>query len=138
VAALAALAGAACGGRRPPASPVVRAWLRDFTITASRTTLPAGSILFRIHNWGPDTHEFVVVRTDLPADRLPLQADGLTVDEESPRLHPVGADESVEIEDTDSLLLRLPPGHYVVFCNLEGHYLGGMHLALEVDRGAAP
>jgi uncharacterized cupredoxin-like copper-binding protein len=26
----------------------------------------------------------------------------------------------------------LAPGHYVLFCNLEGHYLGGMNVSLEV------
>ena len=32
--------------------------------------------------------------------------------------------------------LTLSPGRYVLFCNLEGHYLAGMHAAIEVSAGA--
>ena len=31
-----------------------------------------------------------------------------------------------------TLVLHLAPGHYVLYCNLEGHYLGGMYAALTV------
>jgi hypothetical protein len=32
-----------------------------------------------------------------------------------------------------TLPLTLAPGRYVFFCNLDGHYLGGMHAVLEVS-----
>jgi uncharacterized cupredoxin-like copper-binding protein len=28
--------------------------------------------------------------------------------------------------------VRLPPGHYVLYCNMEGHYLAGMHAEVTV------
>jgi uncharacterized cupredoxin-like copper-binding protein len=73
----------------------------------------------------------VVVRSGLPADGLPHGADGLSVDEDQVEV----VDELGEVatRTTASLTLDLGPGHYVFFCNLEGHYLGGMHGALDVS-----
>ena len=31
------------------------------------------------------------------------------------------------------LRLHLAPGRYVLFCNMSGHYLGGMHTELVVE-----
>ena len=45
----------------------------------------------------------------------------------------LGEDESVQLDERHQLDLDLDPGHYVLFCNLEGHYLGGMHVDLEVQ-----
>jgi uncharacterized cupredoxin-like copper-binding protein len=104
--------------------------LHDFRISATTTQVAEGSILFHVRNAAPATHEFLVVRTDLPADGLPLGPDGLRVDEEA--LHSVGEISQVDAGTTGSLALRLPPGRYVFFCNLDGHYLGGMHGVLQV------
>jgi uncharacterized cupredoxin-like copper-binding protein len=76
------------------------------------------------------THEFVVVRTDLPDDQLPIGSDGLSVNEEW--LSSMGELDDVPASQSRSLTVDLAPGRYVFFCNLEGHYLGGMHGVLEV------
>ena len=81
---------------------------------------------------GRAPHEFIVVRTNRAPDKLPLQRDGLTVDEEGPGVAPVDEAEGLDIADRRTLLLDLAPGHYVLFCNMEGHYLGGMHAAFTV------
>jgi uncharacterized cupredoxin-like copper-binding protein len=93
-------------------------------------------VVFLVHDKGPSTHEFNVVRTDLPADRLPLRPDGLTVDEDSPLIHFIGGIDELDIGDNGMLRVRLLPGRYVLFCNLEGHYLGGMHVLLDVRSDA--
>jgi uncharacterized cupredoxin-like copper-binding protein len=108
--------------------------LRDFSIRTSTSTVAAGTVAFSIDNRGPATHEFVVVRTDLPHDRLPAAADGLSVDEDA--LTGVGEISEVDIWTISTLELRLAPGHYVFFCNLEGHYLGGMSGTLVVSDDA--
>jgi uncharacterized cupredoxin-like copper-binding protein len=100
-------------------------------------TIAAGFVDFVVHSKGPSTHEFNVVQTDLPPDQLPLRPDGLTVDEDSSLLHFVGGIGELDIGQTETLALRLPPGRYVLFCNLEGHYLGGMHALLEVRSDVA-
>jgi uncharacterized cupredoxin-like copper-binding protein len=104
--------------------------LKDFSITPTQQTVPAGDVVLRVANQAPVTHEFVVVRTDLPADGLPIGPDGLSVNEEW--LSAMGELGEVAATDAGTLPLTLPPGRYVFFCNLEGHYLGGMHAVLEV------
>jgi uncharacterized cupredoxin-like copper-binding protein len=122
-------------GRRhgpQPAGTPVKVRLADFRVRPDRASVPAGAVRFDLVNNGPSTHELIVVRTDRTPGRLPLQRDGLTVDEEAPGLHALDEAEGLDIADHRTLLLRLPPGHYVLFCNMEGHYLGGMHAALTV------
>lgn len=102
---------------------------RDFHITAPKQ-VPNGNISLEVTNKGPDAHELIVVRA--PGARLPLRSDGLTVNEEDlrpatePSLDP-GSPGSVRW-----LRLHLPPGRYVLFCNMSGHFMGGMHTVLVV------
>ena len=123
----------ACSSQASPRSGVVLPVTeKDYRITSSITDLPAGIVSFDVHNRGPSTHEFVVFETNQPEDQLPLGADGLTINEDSPSIHHVGEFSEVDIGQSRTLGLRLPPGRYVLVCNLEGHYLGGMHLVVTV------
>jgi uncharacterized cupredoxin-like copper-binding protein len=106
--------------------------LKDFEVEQEATAVPAGTVSFRIRNQGPTTHEVIFVRTDRAPDDLPLQGDGLTVDEEGPGIKFLGEVEGLDIDDRQTVALDLAPGHYVLYCNLEGHYLGGMYEALTV------
>ena len=110
--------------------------MRDFKLKVSRSAVPAGKVVIRVHNRGPSTHEINVDRTDLPSGALPLKADGLTVAEDTPALHRVDSIEQLDLGDSGDLSLRLEPGHYVLYCNLEGHYLGGMHVSFDVASPA--
>ena len=107
----------------------VHVTVKDFAITAPRT-VPAGDVTLLVRNAGPATHEFVVVRTDVPADGLPIGSDGLSVNEEW--LPVVDELEDIPMWTTQTLSLHLEPGRYVFFCNLAGHYLGGMRRGVEV------
>jgi uncharacterized cupredoxin-like copper-binding protein len=129
VAALAPVLLIGCTGQTPKGTPV-DVTLKDFSISPSTQTIGTGEVLLRASNLAPITHEFIVVRTDLPADRLPIGPDGLSVNEDW--LSSMGEIEETPPGWTGMLSLTLPPGHYVFFCNLEGHYLGGMHAALQV------
>jgi uncharacterized cupredoxin-like copper-binding protein len=115
-----------------PSGTPVNVLLKDFEVQQDAAVVPAGTVSFRIRNQGPTTHEFIVVRTDRAPDKLPLQRDGLTVNEEAPGIDLLDEAEGLDIDDRQTLDLRLAPGHYVMYCNLEGHYLGGMHAALTV------
>jgi uncharacterized cupredoxin-like copper-binding protein len=115
-----------------PSGTPVNVLLEDFRVRQDAAVVPAGTVSFRILNQGPTTHEVIVVRTDLAPDKLPLQPDGLTVNEEAPGIDLLDEVEGLDIDDRETLALRLAPGHYVLYCNLEGHYLGGMHEALTV------
>jgi uncharacterized cupredoxin-like copper-binding protein len=106
--------------------------LEDFEVRQEATVVRSGTVSFRIRNQGPTTHEVIVVRTDRAPDKLPLQSDGLTVDEEGPGITFLEEVEGLDIDDRQTLVLDLAPGNYVLYCNLEGHYLGGMYEALTV------
>jgi uncharacterized cupredoxin-like copper-binding protein len=115
-----------------PSGTPVNVLLEDFKVRMDTAVVSAGTVSFRLLGQGPTTHEFIVVRTDRPPDKLPLQRDGLTVDEEAPGVELVDEAEGLDIDDRQTLDLRLAAGNYVLYCNLEGHYLGGMYAALTV------
>ena len=115
-----------------PSGTPVNVLLKDFRVRQDVAVVPAGIVSFRILNQGPTTHEYIVVRTDRAPDKLPLQRDGLTVNEEAPGIDLLDEAEGLDIDDRQTLVLDLAAGHYVMYCNLEGHYLGGMHAALTV------
>jgi uncharacterized cupredoxin-like copper-binding protein len=132
---LAASAAAGCArGDAAPRGKVVEVHERDFVMTAKVTAVRTGLVTFRVGNSGPSTHEFLVDRTSENADALPLRANDITVNEQSKLLHPVGSLGEIRLGATRELTLRLDPGHYVLFCNLEGHYRGGMFVSFEVIR----
>jgi uncharacterized cupredoxin-like copper-binding protein len=115
----------------PPGTPV-NVLLEDFKVREDAAVVPAGTVSFRIRNQGPTSHEFILVRTERAPDKLPLQSDGLTVNEEAPGIKLLDEAEGLDIDDRQELVLDLAAGHYVMYCNLEGHYLGGMYAALTV------
>jgi uncharacterized cupredoxin-like copper-binding protein len=115
-----------------PRGTPVNVLLEDFTLRRDVDVVPAGTVRFRILNQGPTTHELSVIRTDRAPDKLPLQRDGLTINEDAPGMDFLDEAEGLDIGDRRTLALRLAPGNYVLYCNMEGHYLGGMHAALTV------
>lgn len=106
--------------------------LQDFKLSTSTVDLPAGRVTFAVTNDGPSTHEFNVDRTKLAADALPIDTTGLFVAENSPLLKREGSVESAGLATRHNLTLTLTPGTYVVYCDLEGHYLSGMHVKIRV------
>jgi uncharacterized cupredoxin-like copper-binding protein len=110
----------------------VNVLLEDFKVREDVAVVPAGMVTLRIRNQGPTRHELIVIRTDFAPDKLPLQQDGLTVDEEKRGIELVEEVNGMDIDERHNLDLRLAPGNYVMYCNLEGHYLGGMHASLAV------
>jgi hypothetical protein len=109
--------------------PVVRVSEQDFKIKAPRR-LRAGEVRFRLRNRGPDTHELIIVRLGRRA--IPLRQDGLTVDEDALEARTAATIEAVERGGSREKQVVLAPGRYVLFCNMAGHYLGGMHATLVV------
>ena len=103
----------------------------DFHITAP-DVVRAGRVNLHVTNSGPDDHELIVVRrTD---GELPLRADGLTVDEKAIRARVAGALEAGKPGRVRTLKMKLKPGRYELFCNMSGHYLGGMEATFEAVR----
>ena len=118
--------------RSPAPAGDVQATTVDFKITMP-TTLTAGAHTIGLTNDGTVGHELVLFKTDLPANALPLQANG-DVNEASSELVNVGdSGEPLKAGGTESFDTKsLNPGHYVAVCNLPGHYQLGMKLNVTV------
>ena len=128
-----ALSGCGVTGRATarPLGRTVQVTERDFHITAP-TQLPVGRVRLTVRNGGPDAHELLVARVGGGAP-LPLRRDGLTVDEERIQAATVGKLEPGAPKSVREVTVNLTPGRYVLFCNMYGHYRGGMHSQLVVN-----
>ena len=126
-----ALSGCGVAGSAGARTPVQTAQVteRDFHIKAP-SELKAGEVRLSVHNEGPDQHELIVVRAG--AKPLPFRRDGLTIDEDAVESSKAGGLEPGAAKSRRTLDLDLRPGRYVLFCNMYGHFLGGMHRQLVV------
>jgi len=116
----------------PKGSRVVHVDERDFHIQLSNVTLPAGDYVFVDTNHGPSPHELVMWKTNDPADRLTLRTNH-RVNEDSPTLtSALDSGSSLNPGETRLLTTTLEPGHYVIACNLPGHFLAGMRVDINV------
>ena len=117
---------AACGG----GATKINATLTDYAMELSATSAKAGEVTFHITNDAEATiHEFVVVQTDTLAADLPV-GDDLLVDESL--FTPVDEVEDLEAGKSADLTVTLEPGHYVLLCNIAGHFTLGMHTDFNV------
>lgn len=110
--------------------PVVTVTLgspREFSMKASAVSEPAGHVQFKVVNKGAMTHEVVVIRTNKQAGALPKDKDGLAIETGS-----VGETGDLAAGKTKTVVFRLTKGHYVLICNLPGHYAGGMYMNFTV------
>jgi uncharacterized cupredoxin-like copper-binding protein len=106
--------------------------LSDFKVEPAETSAAPGELTFDITNDAEQTHEFVIVKTDLAPDSLPTNTDG-DVDEEGEGIEPVDEIEDITAGSTQSLTVTLDAGSYVFLCNLPGHYRQGMHTTFTVS-----
>jgi len=125
-------------------SKSINATLEEWKMTLSPTVGAAGEVTFTIKNNGEKDHEFVVVKTDLAADKLPTVQSGAetgTVDEDAEAaagIEAIGEKEDIKAgTDNNVLKLTLKPGHYVIFCNVHDedlvHYQKGMRTEFTVS-----
>lgn len=120
------LAAAVIAAGCAPIQPGLDLELTDNAITADRSSVPAGHLVFAIHNAGTVVHELVVVRAGA--------ADGLAYETATQRAiatDVVAEREAIVAGATKRLSVDLEPGRYVLICNLPGHYASGMHVSLE-------
>lgn len=122
----------ACGSRQAarPAGSLVSVKESDYRIVLRPTRVPAGRVRVTIDNMGPANHEMILVRA-LPSG-LPMRTDGLTVNEAAITSREVVALEPAVPGTVRHLDVDLPKGQYEVFCNMAGHFMGGMRAFLTV------
>ena len=125
----------------PQSAPVKKSALTKVTVTEtemeiklSQATVPAGPVEFVVSNKGKIPHEFVILRTDLPLDKLPTKAGG-QLDEKNKQLKSIAeiGDNDLKKGATKPLKTVLSKGRYVVICNVGNHFEKGMKAALTVQ-----
>lgn len=118
-----ALAGALVAGPTAGAGAAstakVRVTLVEFKVLPSPTAVAAGTVTFVVKDAGKLSHEFVVLKTSKPAAKLPV--NGMTAVETGR----VGKIPTFGPGQSRTLTLTLTRGHYVLICNLPGHYKAG-------------
>ena len=117
------------GGTAP--STIVAATVKDFTLSLDKTSAAAGSIQFAIANQGPSGHEFVILKTDLAADKLPIKDNA--VDTSAAGVTSIAEAEDIGTGTSKSLTNSLDAGKYVMICNIAGHYQQGIHASFVVN-----
>jgi uncharacterized cupredoxin-like copper-binding protein len=121
--------GAAACGDDDDQTPTLNVELFDWGIKLNPGTAPAGNVRVKAKNTGSTEHEVVFIRTDLPEDKLPVVDN--KVDENQVEL--VAEVEKLPAGKSETATLELPPGRYVVICNIATHYGLGMHRVLQVQ-----
>ena len=113
----------------PSGGPAVAVELAEWSVTAAQASVDADGVTFNVTNAGAVAHEFVVIRSDLPADGLPAAGGG--VDESG--LDVVGRIPEFAGGASASMTFDLTPGNYLLICNIPGHYGLGMTTTLTVE-----
>ncbi len=104
--------------------------LKNNTIQLDTSSVKAGPVTFEVSN-APGaslTHELVVLKTDVAADKLPIKNGHVP----EGQFKKMGELEDVAPGKNKHMTLKLPPGRYVLICNQPGHYSMGMHTSLVV------
>ncbi len=103
-----------------------------FGIDIEPRSVKAGEITFEVRNVSKDMiHELVVTPLRDGERSLPYDESEQEVEEDD--LVVLGEIEDLEPGQSGTLTLRLEPGEYVLFCNIAGHYDGGMWTLLTVE-----
>jgi uncharacterized cupredoxin-like copper-binding protein len=102
--------------------------MKEWKMQPVPSSSKAGSITFSVHNRGHLAHQFIVVKTNLPANKLPLK--GATVN--LAKLKVLGKVSSIQPGKTKTLGLKLAAGKYVLLCNLPAHYKAGQYTSFTV------
>jgi uncharacterized cupredoxin-like copper-binding protein len=98
-----------------------------YYLTVTPPSVKSGPTTITFKNVGTKTHEVVVLKTDTPAGQLKVGANHEVSEDAS-----VGEDSETDAGKTKSTTINLPPGSYVLVCNIAHHYEKGMYAPLTV------
>ena len=115
-----------------PSTLPIKSVVKEWMVAMSTATHVAGPITFFLDNQGNIDHEFVILQTDKPAKELVSLVDPATFRLNEEDFVSPGEYGDLAAGTTGTFTIDLPPGHYVMMCNIAGHYAPGMYADLEV------
>jgi len=98
--------------------------LIEWKLLPAQINVRAGRVTFLVRNDGTMDHEFLVLHSDRHHHSLKVKG-GKAV--ETGRL---GEIPRIPSGTSRRITLKLPPGRYVMLCNMLGHYQAGQYAAL--------
>jgi uncharacterized cupredoxin-like copper-binding protein len=135
------------GGATTPSTTTVNVALGDtngagpMSLTLSPSSVPAGDVTFVVKNNGKIVHEAVVLKINVPYDKIPIDnagdppapvKTGANKVSEDTNVGETG-DPNLEPGGTRTFTIKhMTAGNYAVVCNLANHYAMGMRAPLEV------
>lgn len=95
--------------------------------------IKAGKVTFEVTNDSKDIiHEMILSPVSATEKELPYLADQYKVDEEK-AVH-LGEVSELQPGKSGALTVDLKPGTYILYCNIPGHFVGGMWTELQVTK----
>jgi uncharacterized cupredoxin-like copper-binding protein len=133
---LIAMASIALGACSSDSGTSVNVTAADFSLKPEVSSVPAGTVKFKVKNAGGFGHEMVVVKVAAAKD-LPTKPDGEVDETKIPKSEQLGRVDNVLPGQTKTLKVDLEAGQYVLFCNrVDGttaiHFKEGMHVDFTV------
>lgn len=121
----------ACGSSAEVHDPDVFAHLSEWSIDLSNPRVESGAVDLEVANDGLLLHELVLVRESEAGSSLTTVNGVVDLAGLGTRL--IGEVAELSPDDDIRATIDLPPGRYVVFCNIPGHFDAGMHTTLEAS-----
>ena len=124
---------AACSGApaQPTPPPPITVNLTSFSMAPSATSARAGKTTFIATNTAPGIqHELIIIKTDLAADKLMVESDDRVSEDV---MHSLGEVSELDSGKSGIVTINLDAGHYVLICNIAGHYRQGMRFDFTVN-----
>jgi len=106
--------------------------VQEWAVGISAHEALAGDVKFTIENQGTIPHEFIIVKTEFAAGKIPLGPDN-RFDEEGEGVSVPGEISEWNPKTTGTVTLKLDAGNYQLLCNIAGHYANGMYTTLTVS-----
>ena len=118
----------ALGASAARSAAAVSVKLKEFTLVPTPKTAKAGKVTFVARNTGKVEHELVVIKTNVPPGKLPVNAKSRVSEKGS-----VGEVGEIGPGQVKQRTLTLARGRYVLLCNLPGHYKAGQYSGFTVQ-----
>jgi uncharacterized cupredoxin-like copper-binding protein len=112
-------------GCRGDSHPDVEVSLAEWSIGVSPEVVKAGRVRFTASNLGSRPHEFVLLKSDLSPDLLPMQHGRVALEQMNvaAKSDPFAAKEKLEVS------LDISPGKYLLICAMRETPPGGLLLS---------
>jgi hypothetical protein len=108
----------------------------DIGLSVGQSTLRSGKIRLEIKNEGISPADFFVLKTDMRAAALPLDADG-EIDTGADGIEVLETIDGIAPGDTETVTIELDSGHYVMLSDTEEPHVPGLGADITVSHSPA-